>query len=124
MYVLAHIVVGRPFYFDPAAVAADALEVLRSLNLTGDSQPIDLYRTYYPRADARLAELPDHELLLLTKSQGQVFQVGAVDVPEPASLTILGIGALLCIGRRLLAPADRRRADRVRCAPSEIFSQG
>ena len=68
MYVLAHIVVGRPFYFDPAAAAAGALEVLRSLNLTGDSQPIDLYRTYYPRADARLAELPDHELLLLTKS--------------------------------------------------------
>ena len=105
IYVLADIVVGRLFYLDPAAVAAGALAVLHSLNLTTDGQPIDLYGTYYPRADARLAELSDHELLLLTKAQGQVFQIGAVDAPEPASLTMLGIGALLSIGRRRLAQA-------------------
>ena len=105
MYVLADIVVGRLFYFDPAAVGAGALAVLHHLNLTTDGQPIDLYGTDYPRADVRLAEPLDHELLLLTKAQGQVFQIGPVDAPEPASLTMLGIGALLGIGRWRLAQA-------------------
>ena len=91
MYVLADIVVGRLFYFDPAAVVSGALATLQSLNLTAGGLPIDLYGTYYPRADARLAELPNHELLLLTKARGEVFELAGVDVPEPASLAMLGV---------------------------------
>ena len=109
MYVLADIVVGRLFYFDPAAVLSGALATLQTLNLTEGGQPIDLYSTYYPRADARLAELPDHELLLLTKAQGQVFELAAVDLPEPASLALLGgLLATVCAARRHRFAAVRR----------------
>ncbi len=91
-YVLADIVVGRLFYFDPATVVPGQQAVLQSLNLTEAGLPIDLYSAYYPRADSRLAELPNHELVLLTKGSGQVFELAGVAVPEPASLVVLGLG--------------------------------
>ena len=104
-YVLADIVLGRLFYFDPAdAVGGPA--PLHVLDLYENGAPISLYDTYYPRADARLAQKTDGELLLLTKAAGEVFSLGAeVAVPEPTSLALLA--TLLAAG--LTAGAVRRR---------------
>ena len=88
-YVLADIVVGRLFYFNPADAAGGGLATLRELQLFENGAPIDLYSTYYPRADTRLAQLPNNELWLLSKARGEVFALGSVDVPEPASMALL-----------------------------------
>ena len=108
-YVLADIVVGRLFYFDPAALTPGSLATLQELQLTLDGSPVNLYGKYYPRADARLAELPNHELLLLTKAAGQVYELGAVSVPEPASAAVLlSAIAMACAVRRPGSRAKRR----------------
>ena len=87
--MLADIVVGRLFHFDPADAAGRGLATLRELQLFENGAPIDLYSTYYPRADTRLAQLPNNELWLLSKARGEVFALGSVDVPEPASMALL-----------------------------------
>ncbi len=107
-YVLADIVNGRIFTFDPAGVPTGGQATLTELLLTDGSGPADLLdRLGYPnpfsdgnRLDARLAEDADGELLLTLKATGQVYRLEA-DVPEPATIALLLAGLVLAPSGRL-----------------------
>ena len=95
-YVMADIVLGRLFVFDPAA-AINGPAPLTELQLTQDDQVINLpsaygYDTFIngPRVDARLSEDANGELLLALKANGTIYRLEA-DVPEPPTWTLMAL---------------------------------
>ena len=102
-YVMADIVLGRLFVFDPAA-AVNGPAPLTELLLTQDDQILDLSATYGyssfvngPRVDARLSQDADGELLLAMKATGTLYALDAEPIPEPA--TVLLLAALVPLAR-------------------------
>jgi hypothetical protein len=98
-YIMADIVNGRFFVFDPASVIPGGVATLTEMMITQDGQVINLDNTLgYPnpydvgnRLDARLEEDANGELLLALKSTGQVYALVG-DVPEPASALLVLTG--------------------------------
>ena len=99
-YLVEDIVTGRLLYFDPADATPGHPATLYQLDLYQNGAPLDLYGTYYPRADTRLGVDPNGEPLILSKTAGEVFSLAAmVDVPEPTTLSLLA-GSCLLLGWR------------------------
>ena len=103
-YVMADIVYGRLFVFDPAEAVGGGVAPLTELLLTENGAPFSITDAYaysdrFGRVDARLGEDRDGELLLALKANGQVFQLVA-DVPEPAGWGLVLVGLLGVWGMR------------------------
>ena len=102
MYVMADIVSGRMYYFDPATSSGCGKSPLHELIVEQGGVAINLRDTFgydsflvSPRVDARLSEDANGEPLLLLKANGEVFRLGAGQtVPEPGSGEVL-VGALV-----------------------------
>lgn len=107
-YVLEDIVSGAAYYFDPQA--GDQAQMY-SLDLTINGATISLNDQFgygsnpFRRVDARVSQDEGGELYIGLKSTGEIFQLRAAAVPEPASLILLGSAAALGL-------ATRRRAAR------------
>lgn len=95
-FIMADIVFGRFFVFDPASVIPGGIATLMEMRITQNGQIVNLDSTLgYPnpfsggnRLDARLEEDGNGELLLALKSTGQIYALVG-DVPEPASAILL-----------------------------------
>ena len=111
-YLLADIVVGRVFLFDPTTVSPGTQAVLSELAFTLDGQPLqfsgtDAFVTGY-RTDSRLSLDKDGELLLALKSTGQVFALQAeIEVPSPGATGLAAAACLACLNRRRRAANTR-----------------
>ncbi len=109
MYVMADIISGKLFYFDPNVLDANGQATVHTLLVGIDGKVVDLEDLYgynswliSPRVDARLSEDPAGDLYLALKANGKVFTITA-DVPEPGSGGLLAVGLIAILGasRRL-----------------------
>ena len=115
-YVMQDIVTGRIFVFDPAAVFPGGQANLTELMLTQNGQPLVLDDTYGyngpylvgPRVDGRLSQDANGELLIALKSNGEIYEIGALPVPEPAALAILMPALCTVLARRIRQAASAK----------------
>ena len=108
MYVFEDIVTGDAYYFDPATAVPGGPTQLYSLQFNLGGAPVELYTSslgyggdYTQRADARLSQLNDDELVIALKGTGDVLRLDALAVPEPATLALLLTLAVPALWRRV-----------------------
>lgn len=124
MYVLADIVTGVLFYFDPNAAPPGGQAPLHELLVEENGNFVTLTSSYgisndfqvSPRVDLRLSQLADGELVAALKSNGEVFALSdGIPVPEPGTATLLaGMIALLALHHRTALRYSPRYAARSR----------
>ena len=95
-YVFTDFARGRVFYLDEATLALGQQQTIQELRLTFGGQEQSLQDFLGGRTDARFAQDAAGELYIVTKLDGAVYAL----VPEPASLSLLGLGGLMLLRRR------------------------
>ncbi|QJU58914.1 PEPxxWA-CTERM sorting domain-containing protein [Sphingomonas sp. AP4-R1] len=119
MVVLAELVSGRLFYYDPLSVAGATPATLYELGLVINGVPSTLAATdgnvgVYNRVDLRLGTDNAGELYLIAKNSGDIYRLASLlALPEPANwmLMLAGFGLIgAALRRRPLSHARPVRA--------------